>query len=111
VLIDYEKLQGFHGAGSYDQLRRSRKGWVEEHLGDGAKQRQDELTGSVAVGSKSFIESVRESLGFRVKGRDVIQSGEGYQLRESPAPYKVLFEAENEDIDHENTVFWGVKDE
>jgi hypothetical protein len=43
--------------------------------------------------------------------RNVIQSGEGYQLRESPAPYKVLFEAENEDIDLENTVFWDVKDE
>jgi hypothetical protein len=25
--------------------------------------------------------------------------------------YKVLFEAENEDIDLENTVFWDVKDE
>ncbi len=63
------------------------------------------------MGSKSFIESVKASLGFRAKGRNVIQSGEGYQLRESPAPYKVLFEAENEDIDLENTVFWDVKDE
>ena len=51
------------------------------------------------------------SLGFRAKGRDVIESGEGYQQRESPASYKVLFEAENEDIDLENTVFWDVKDE
>ena len=78
-------------------------------MGDGAKERQDEWTGSVAVGSKSFIESVRESLGFRAKGRDVIENGEGYQLRESPAPYKALFEAENEDIDLENTFFWDVK--
>ena len=110
VLIDYEKLQGLLGAGSYDQLRRSHKGWVEEHLAAGAKERQDEWTGSVAVGSKSFIESVKAGLGFRAKGRDVIQSGEGYQLRESPAPYKVLFEAENEDIDLENTISWDVKD-
>jgi hypothetical protein len=50
-------------------------------------------------------------MGFRAKGRDVIQSGEGYQLRESPATYKALFEAENEDIDPENTVLWDVKDE
>ena len=74
------------------------------------KERQDEWTGSIAVGSKSFIESVKASLGFRAKGRNVIQSGEGYQLRESPAPYKVLFEAESEDIDPENIVFWDVKD-
>ena len=55
----------------YDQLRRSHKGWVEEHLGDGAKERQDEWTDSFAVGSKSFIESVKASLGFRARGRDV----------------------------------------
>jgi len=54
---------------------------------------------------------VKASLGFRAKGRDVIESAEGYQLRESPAPYKALFEAENEDIDPENTFFWDVKDE
>ena len=110
VLIDYERLQGLLGAGSYDQLRRSHKGWVEEHLGDGAKERQDEWTGSIAVGSKFFIESVKANLGFRAKGRDVIESAEGYQLRESPAPYKVLFEAENEDIDLKNTFSWDVKD-
>jgi hypothetical protein len=63
------------------------------------------------MGSKSFIESVIASLGFRAKGRDVIQSGEGYRLRQSPALYKVLFEAENVDIDLESTVFWDVKDE
>ena len=80
-------------------------------MGDGAKERQDEWTGSVAVGSKSFIESVKTSLGFRAKGRDVIESGKGYQLRESPASYKAFFEAENEDIGLENTRFWDVKDE
>ena len=85
--------------------------WVEEHVGDGAKERQDELTGSVAVGSKPFIELAQASLGFRAKGRDIIQSGEGYQLRESPASYKLLFEAENEDIAPGNTVFWNVKGE
>jgi hypothetical protein len=52
---------------------------------------------------------VRESLGFRAKGRDVIESGKGYQLSESPAYYKALFEVENEDIDLEITFFWDVK--
>jgi hypothetical protein len=39
------------------------------------------------------------------QARDVIESGEGYQLRESPAPYKAFFEPENKDIDLENTRF------
>ena len=80
-------------------------------MGDGAKERQNEWTGSIAVGSKCFIENVKARLGFRAKGRDVIESGEGYQLRESPAHYKALFEVENEDIDLENACFWNVKDE
>ena len=80
-------------------------------MGDRAKERQDEWTGSVAVGSKSFILSVKASLSFRAKGRDVIEIAEGYQLRESPAPYKALFEVKNEDIDLENTYFWDVKNE
>jgi len=54
---------------------------------------------------------VKASLGFRAKGRDVIEGDLGYQLRESPAGYKALFEVENEDINLENTFFWDVKDE
>jgi putative transposase len=109
VLIDYERLQGLLGVGSYDQLRSSHKGWVEEYLGDGAKRRQEEWTGSIAVGSKSFIENVKARLGFRAIGRDVIEGDKGYQLRESPADYKSLFEAEKDDIGIENTYFWDVK--
>jgi putative transposase len=108
-LIDYERLQGLLGAGSYDQLRRSHKGWVEEHLADGATVRQDKWTGSIAVGSRSFIESVKANLGFRAKGRDVIGTDAGYQLRESHASYKALFEAKNEDIGLKNTRFWDIK--
>ena len=109
VLIDYERLQGLLGVGSYDQLRSSHKGRIEEYLGDGVKKRQDEWTGSIAVGSKSFIENVKARLGFRAIGRDVIEGDKGYQLRESPADYKSLFEAEKDDIGIENTYFWDVK--
>jgi putative transposase len=98
VLIDYEKLQRLLGVGSYDQLRSSRKGWVEEYLGDGVKARKEEWTGSIAVGSRSFVETVKALLGFRAKGRAVIESSEGYQVREGPALYNDLFGAEKEDI-------------
>jgi putative transposase len=81
VLIDYERLQRLLGAGSYDQLRSSHRGWVEGYLANGAKNRQGDWTESIAVESKSFVENVRARLGFRAKGRDVVESGEGYQLR------------------------------
>ena len=67
-----------------------------------------QCTGSVAVGSKFFIESVKASLGFQARGRDIIESGEGYQLKDCPASYKAFFEAKNEDIGLKNTRFWDV---
>jgi hypothetical protein len=48
-------------------------------------------------------------LGFRAKGRKVKEGGEGYQLREDPAPCNALFEAEKGDIGPENTYLWNVK--
>jgi len=108
ILIDYERLQGLIGARSYAQLRSSHKGWLEDYLGDGVPTRQEEWTRSIAVGSKSFVENVKALLGFRAKGRDVIEGNEGYQLRDGAAHYKALFEAENDDIGLENTYFWDV---
>ena len=71
ILIDYSRLQRLIGAGSYDQLKTSHRGWVEDYLGETAKDRQDEWTGSIAVGNRSFIDKVKALLGFRAKGRKV----------------------------------------
>jgi putative transposase len=49
VLIDYRRLQSLIGAGTYDELRSSHKGWVEEYLGGGAKTRQEEWTCGIAA--------------------------------------------------------------
>jgi len=77
VLIDYERLQALFGSDSYDQLRATHKGWAVEQLQGAGKKRQNEWTGSIAVGSKGFIENVKAKLRFRAKGRDVIEAGEG----------------------------------
>lgn len=110
VLIDYEKLQEYVGAASYDQLKRSHKGWVEEYLGDGEKTRQEEWTSSIAVGSRSLVEHVKALLGYRAEGRDVIGGNEGYPLREGSASNKALFGAENGDRGLEKAHFWGIND-
>lgn len=50
-------------------------------------------------------------LGLRAKGRDIVDGCGGYQLRESSARYKALFEVENDDIGLENTHLWNIKQE
>jgi len=111
VLIDYERLQKLLGAGSYDELRRSHKGWIEEYLGEDERARREEWTDSIAVGSVAFVEKVKELLGFRAKGREVTEAGEGFQLREEPADYTAFFQAQNDDMGPKNTFFWDLNAE
>ena len=57
--VDYDRLAGMLGAGSYEQLKCSHKGWIEEYLGDGRKGREGEWTSSIAVGNRPFVEKVK----------------------------------------------------
>ena len=50
------------------------------------------LTG---VGSKSFVESIKEKLGIQAKGRKVADSKDLYHLREAQAAYNSNFTPEN----------------
>ena len=93
MLIKYDKLQSMFGAGSYEQLRRSHEGWVNEYLGEEKKDCEKEWTGSIAVGNKPFVDKVMELLGFRAKGRKIIKGKEGHLVREAPAYYNVFLEA------------------
>lgn len=111
ILIDYERLQGLFGAESYDQLRQSHKGWIEEYLVNGVKRRQDIWADSIAVGSKSFVEKVKSLLGFKAKGRAVMKGGDAYHLREDAAPYMAFSSAEKGDIGAENTHYWDINRE
>ena len=106
VLIDYEKLRLLIGSGSYDELKSGHRGWVEEYMGNGEGDRQEEWTNSIAVGSKSFIDKVKSLLGLKARGRAVIEGGEGCHLREEAAPYTTSFRAEKDDIGLENAYFW-----
>jgi len=74
----------------------------------GCKARQDEWPHIIAVGSRPFIEKVKNILRFRARGRKFIEGLEGYQLREKSAGYKAFFGAQKEDIGLENTYRWNI---
>ena len=58
-----------------------------------------------------MVISGKEAVGFKAKGRDVMEGDEGYHLREEAAPYTALFRAEKDDIGLENTYFWETSSE
>jgi len=108
VLIDYERLQELFGLGSYDEVKSCYMKGVENYLAERQTSRQEEWTQSIAVGSRPFVERVKELLGFRAKGREVAGGAHGYQLRESLARYNGLFNSKNDDIVPMNTFFWSI---
>ena len=108
VLIKYDKLRELVGTESYDQVKQSHQGRVNEYLDNGPKSREDKWTNSITVGSKGFVESVKSALGTRAKGRKAREAGSNYELREPAALYGAFFGGKNEDIGVGNTYFWDV---
>ena len=56
-------------------------------MANGNNFRQTQWTKSIAVGSKSFIETTKEKLGILAKGRKILENDGGFQLREEMESY------------------------
>jgi putative transposase len=98
VLISYEALMNLTGYRNYDSFRKAHSRWVEAEVERYGGRRQPHWTESIAVGSKAFVEAVKERLSYRSLGRRKRQLSEGMELREPVVPYNELFEPENADI-------------
>ena len=91
-----------------DDLRDSHKKWVEEIIKRKTFIRDKKWSKSIAVGSKGFVENIKEKLGIRAKGRKVVESDGAYHLRETQAAYMSDFAPENSVLRAKNTYVWEV---
>jgi putative transposase len=89
-LIDYDGLMRFLNFDKMADLAEVYRGWIEESMGRAARYRDEKWTKSVAVGSKAYVNAIKEELGYKAKGREVYGSDGSYQLKESPAPYNAI---------------------
>ena len=105
-IIDRKRFMELVGIGTVDELSRSYKGWVNEILRSGESARESKWTESVAVGNIEFIGKVREELGIRAAGRNIIKSGDSYALKEPGVFYGYDFGVRNGILSPENTYFW-----
>ncbi len=103
ALIDYKRLMELLHISTVDELRNSHKKWVEEIFKTKKYVRESKWSQSIAVGSKSFVEGIKEKLGIRAKGRKVVASGGLYYLRETQVPYHSDFTHENSESRAKNT--------
>ncbi len=80
VLIAYQKLAELTGFETYDAFRKFHLELVNESLRNGNNSRMAIWSESVAVGSETYVESIKRKLGLRGKGRKITESDEGFQL-------------------------------
>ena len=108
-LIDSEKLAELMGGASTEEISATRKRSINTILLKGSSlKRQRKWTESVAVGSESFIDTLKDKLGLRARSRMVHQDNKIYQLREAVDPYNAIFRAQNDVLSTKNALFWKV---
>ena len=106
-LIDYPRVISLLQMKDLDELQESCRNRVEQSLLSRDQSRDIKWTESIAVGSKSFIETTIKKLGIRAKGRKVVGSNKSYELREPAVPYGGNFTHKNGQLRHQNTYFWN----
>ena len=106
AIIDLEGLRELSGFSAPKDFQRAHHEWVERGLQNGLAVRDDRWSEGIAVGSRSFVERVKNELGFKAAHRDVVEADAGYALRESAEAYGLNFAGENEALRHQNTFLW-----
>ena len=101
-IIDFDRLMGLLGLENYDELKEARCKWVESAMQTDNRDKENKWTQSLAVGSKAFIEEMKDALGFRAKGRKVLCADGTFELRETITPY-----GKDNDLDPGNTFLWN----
>ncbi|MFH1982003.1 MAG: transposase [Pseudomonadota bacterium] len=85
-IIDFNRLIGLLGLESYEDLKDSHFKWIESRIEKASSKRELKWSQSVAVGSAEYLEKIKRNLGFRAKGRKIIDSGGIFELREGLEP-------------------------
>lgn len=108
-LIHYDALMRLFGTGDLQSLQHKHRELVDETLKKNDLARQPEWTESIAVGRREFVERIKTQLGVKAKGREMIGSPVGYELRESEILYHPIFGPKNDDLSANNRFKWNIR--
>gem|GEM_PF-5316398 len=73
--------------GITQELRNVYSAWIDKKIESEELTRESKLTETLAVGSKTFVESIDARLGCKARGRKVIEDNGFFELREHRMPY------------------------
>ena len=106
-LIDRERLSQLLGIDSADRLIDSHGQWIEAELKRKEKVRQERWTERIAVGGKTYVESIRDRLGMRARSKWIDRLGDTWAVRETSSAYSSNITPENGRLSTENQYFWN----
>jgi REP element-mobilizing transposase RayT len=86
-ILDMDNLVKLMGCKDLSDLQATHKRWVQTAVNSNDTSRQTHWTESIATGSKSFVEKVKNKLGFKARGRSVTGDKQQFQLRENGAEF------------------------
>jgi putative transposase len=108
ALIAYQKLAELTGFESYTAFQETHEELVNESLVNGINFRQNQWTESIAVGSKDFVETIKEKFGILAKGRKILEKDGGFHLREERGIYIANSDSDNANTGSINTYYWDI---
>jgi putative transposase len=100
-IIDFDRLVDLLGFENYDDLKGALYKGVDKEMQTDNSGKENKWTQSIAVGSKTFIEKMKEALGFRATGRKIIYADDTFELREALTSY-----GKANILDSGNTCLW-----
>jgi putative transposase len=100
-IIDSDRLTGLLSFDTYEQLKDAHLKWIDSAIQEATNAREAKWSQSIAVGSEAYIKKIKEALGFRARGRKILQGGDSFELRETLTSYG---SADSYEID--NTILW-----
>lgn len=107
-VIDRQGLHEFCDVPISESFADHHRQWVQDALLSGESNRESRWTEAIAVGSSSYVETIKARLGTKAAGRKIERQQEHdiCILREEPVPYNAVFDLENEALRLENSYFW-----
>lgn len=90
-LIDTDLLINFLNLTSQNDLRKSYEEGIFKAIESNNLKRESMWTESLAVGSKIFVEQISKRLGYKARGRKLIEHKGTFELRQKRSPYRNHF--------------------
>lgn len=107
-IIDIPVLMKLCDAASLTDLQNQHREWVEQELMLALSKRDERWSKSIAVGSESFIDQVKSSLGIKAKHKESIEVEDSYFIKEEFSSYNAHFDGKMDPLRVENTIKWDV---